>query len=549
MNALMSLDAAKSREAQVRRRASRAVAASPIELVRSAARRLASARGKDFRRELDALLLALVQPESREQLDSSVLLNAEPLVADFFARESSAVLAHEIVWDAGDQAFADWCILARTRWAEAALAFAKQELATFGAASPFAPRLVCLAMASLGDAIKWRAIAGRRARDLQLLHDAYRTAEAAGIARTSAHVVIDGELANATPESLYIRALLFDALCAGALSRQEMVIVDDWLLLWSAGFEVLAAAPGGNCPVTIGTNGAGGLEPCGRAAGPSTRFLGGLAGLRDRIGEVRARFHEGRLAAGSRFARALAVEHHVSALGRLEELLVHWANPAGGREKRSATADNTIVPLYVGLGEILGRGFGPVIDSTPASGAEAPAALASARSERADRNANYGMVLEPLGLQATVIDRSGRGIGIAVPRSENGVPSMGDLVGVREPGMLRVGRVVRQFADPASERIRVGIRIVIDDPERIVLVSTASGTPKALAEVAALFVPGADPDGQLDALLVSRATFQVSGPYEMTLGPTTYTIRLTRDQVSGRGWVAARFEILGSREA
>ena len=484
----------------------------------------------------------------RGQLDSSVLLDAEAPVAEFFARESSAVLAHEIVWDAEDQAFADWCIRTRARWAAIALGFAKLELAAFGAASPLAPRLVTLALASLGDAIKWRAIAGRSARDLQLLHDAYRTAEAAGIARTSARVVIDGETANATPEALYIRALLFDALCAGALSRQEMVIADGWLLLWSAQFKVLAEAPDGKCPIAIGTTGTGGLEPCGHVAGPSTRFLGGLAGLRERIGEVRAGLHEGRLVSGSRFARALAIEHHVSALGRLEELLFHWGNPAGKREKRSAAAGAATVPLYLGLFEILGPGFGPVIDSTPASEANAPAAHAPARSERADRHTDYGIVLEPVGLRATVIDRSERGIGISVARSENGVPSMGDLVGVRESGVLRVGRVVRQFADPATDRIRVGIRVLIDDPEPIVLVSTAPGTPKALAKVAALFVPGADPEGHLDALLVSSATFQASGPYEMTLGPATYTLRLTRDQVSGRGWVAARFEVLGTSE-
>lgn len=547
MNALMTMNANMNREVEARRHASRAVPASPVELVRAAARRLASAHGKDFRRELDAFLQALARPETRGELDSSVLLDAEAPVADFFARESSAVLAHDIVWDAEDQAFADWCIRTRARWAEIALGFAKLELAAFGAASLRAPRLVTLALASLGDAIKWRAIAGRSARDLQSLHDAYRTAEAAGIARTSARVLIDGERANATPEALYIRALLFDALCAGALSRQEMVIADGWLLLWSAQFTVLAEAPGAGCPIAIGTSGTGGLEPCGRVAGASTRFLGGLAGLRDRIGAVRAGLHEGRLVAGSRFARALAIEHHVSALGRLEELLFHWGNPAGKREKRSAAAETANVPMYLGLGEILGPGFGPAIDTTPASGANAPAAHAPVRSERADGRTTYGIVLEPVGLRATIIDRSERGIGISVLRSENGVPSMGDLVGVREAEVLRVGRVVRQFADPATERIRIGIRVVIDDPERIVLVSTVPGVPRALAEVAALFVPGADPEGQLDALLVSRATFQASGPYEMTLGTTTYTIRFSRDQVSGRGWVAARFEVLGSR--
>ena len=549
MNALMTVQATTPRETDAWRRSTQALAAASTGLVRAAPRRLAAARGLNFQRELDVLLDALGHPQTRGNHDSSVLLNCEGLVGNFFAKESSAVLSYEIVWGDEDQAFADWAIRARARWAEIALGFAKLEIAAFGAASPLAPRLVAMAMASLGDAIKWRAIAGRSARDLQALHETYRTAESAGIARTQARIVLDGEPATITPEALYIRALLFDALCAGALSRREMVIADGWLLLWSPGFTVHAEPPGEKCPIAIGINRAGGLEPCWRTAGAATRYLGGLAGLRDRIGEIRAAFHEGRIVAGSRAAAALAVEHHVSALARLEELLAYWASPVATREKRSRSAESATAPLFVGLGEILARGFGQVVDSTPARDANTPTGHASHDSDRADRHTTYGMVLEPLGLRAAIVDRSERGLGISVPRREYVIASMGDLVGLRDGEVLRVGRVVRRFAEPATKRVRIGLRLLANDPARVVLVATAPGAPRALAEVVALCVPGADPEGHFDALLVSRATFQAIGPYEMTLGPTTYTIRFCRDQESGRGWVAARFEVLGARAA
>jgi hypothetical protein len=549
MLSIMTRDLTMSRNAGVTRHPPHLLSTSASGAAVAAARRLATARGRSFRNELDNLLDALGHPEAKGGLDSSLLLDAEAMVGGHFATESSAVLAHEIVWGDEDQTFADWAIRARERWAEAAMGFAKIELAAFGAGSPVLPRLLASAMASLGEAIKWRAIAGRGARDLQALHEAYRMAETAGVARAPAAVTVDGRPFEATPEALYLRALLFEALCIGALSRPEMEIADGWLLMWCEDFRVVADPPAGHCPVAIGIHGSGGLEPCGRSPGAATRYVGGLEGLRGRIDGIRSAFHAGRLVSGTRFAASLPVEHHVSALGRLEELLAFWANPAAAREKRARSADGAGVPLLVGLGEILARGFGPRVDDASVPDPDAPAQPAARDSARTDRSESYGMVLEPLGKRCTVIDRSERGLGISIPRSGDIDVSTGDLLGVREGDRIRVGRVVRVFADPATNRARIGIRVLVDDPARVTLFADTPGTPRSLAKVDALFVPGGDPEGQLDAFLVSRATFEARGSFEMTLGSYTYTIRFSRDQVSGRGWVAARFEVLDARAA
>jgi hypothetical protein len=543
----MTRELAMARNAGALRHPYQMPSASASGAALAAARRLATARGRSFRLELDNLLEALAHPAATGGLDSSLLLDAEEAVGGHFASESSAVLAHEIVWGEDDQAFADWAIRARERWAQAALGFAKMELAAFGAGSPVLPRLLASAMASLGEAIKWRAIAGRGARDLQALHEAYRMAEAASVAQAPATVTVDGGPFEATPEALYLRALLFEALCIGALSRPEMEIADGWLLLWCKDFRVLAEPTAGHCPVAIGIHGSGGLEPCGRTPGAATRYVGGLEGLRGHIDGIRSAFHAGRLVSGTRFAASLPVEHHVSALGRLEELLAFWANPAAAREKRARSADGNGIPLLVGLGEILARGFGPAVDDAAAPDPGAPAQLDARGSTRGDRSQSYGLVLEPLGKRCTVIDRSARGMGVSIPRSGDVEVSTGDLLGVREGDRIRVGRVVRAFADPATGRVRIGIRVLVDDPARVALFADTPGMPRALARVDALFVPGGDPGGQLDALLVSRATFEARGSFEMTLGPYTYTIRFSRDQVSGRGWVAARFEVLDAR--
>ncbi|NJD89478.1 MAG: hypothetical protein FIB05_15875 [Betaproteobacteria bacterium] len=519
-------------------------AASPATLAQSAPaalRDLRAARGRDFRRALDRFLDALEHPESAGRIDASLQLDAEPFVEDHFANQSGSILANEIVWSGEDQAFADWAIRARERWAAAASEFASLEIAAFGAASPVAPRLVAMALASLGDGLRWGAIAGRRTVGLRALHQAYRLAESAGFARSPVAVFLDGEAASATAETLYLRALLFEALCAGALSRQEMVIADGWLLLWSRDFRILAQPPEGHCPVTIGIHGDGGLEPCGGSGGGTLRYLGGLSGLRGRITDVRKAFHQGRMVAGSRRAASLAVEHHVCALSRLEELLAFWTNPAAAREKRSPALAGASIPLHVGLGDILARGFGPAVDGESGADACAPVAAAQAASGREDRTASYGMVLDPLGMRATVIDASARGLGLFVPRGDD-APVVGDLVGARVDGALKVGRVVRRFADPDTGRLRVGVSLLASDPARVELANAEPGVARSLARAHALFVPGADPDGAQDALLVPRAVFDAGATWKMRLDTTTYAIRLVRDHVSGRGWVAARFE-------
>lgn len=549
MNATMPIRTTAISPAATRARAGAAIPATPGEIARGAARRLAKARGREFRRELDLLVEALARPEARHSVDASVLLETEAPIDDHFTCQAATVLANEIAWSVEDQEFADWAIRARERWSLALVEFARLEIAALGPGSPLAARLVAMAMAGLGEAVKWRAIAGRRARDLYALHEAYRIAESAGIAREPAFVLLQGRSMAATVESLYVRALLFDALCAGALSRREMIVVDDWLVQWSGDFRVTADPPAGGCPVAIGVHGAGGLEPCGRESGPATRFVAGLARLRERIGEARASFHEGLVPARSAQAADLPVEHHVSALARLEELLAYWANPAAARERRSALEGEPGADLFVGLGEIVGRAFGRRATDGGGPGDATPAAGAPARSARAERQETFGMIVERLGRMAAIVDRSAHGVGLAIAQGDGGGPVIGDLVGIRLADGLKVGRVVRRFADPASDRLRLGVRILVDRPARVALRAAGAGMSRTQADVTALFVPGTDRDGRVDALLVPSATFRAAGPFEMSVGATAYTIRLVRDQVSGRGWVAARFEVLAAKDA
>ena len=133
-------------------------------------------------------------------LDASVLLEVEGPVDDYFSKEAATVLTNEIAWSDGDQEFADWAIRARERWASNLAGFARLEIAAMGPGSPPAVRLAAMSLAGQGEAIKWRAIAGRRARDLHALHDTYRIVEAAGIAREPVRVRLQGRRRRRPPK-------------------------------------------------------------------------------------------------------------------------------------------------------------------------------------------------------------------------------------------------------------------------------------------------------------------------------------------------------------
>ncbi len=204
----------------------------------------------------------------------------------------------------------------------------------------------------------------------------------------------------------------------------------------------------------------------------------------------------------------------------------------------------------MGIGEIAGRG--PLASG---SGLENPggagqalelAGSATAGGTRLDRHADFGISRERIGRRARIVDLSTHGLGLLVPRWDDGHPVLGDLMGVRIGGEMLVGRVVRRYAQPGTDQLRVGLRLLARRSSGVALRAVSPEATRAAKESTALLVPGDDPMGREDAILLSRQAFLPDADYEMAVAGRTYTVRALRDEASGRGWICVRFRALGS---
>lgn len=480
------------------------------ELVRSLLRRMATGRGRQFQIDSERLLDVLGRPDRGGFHDSALMLKAASHFGAHFSAAACSVLTHEMAWSGEEQEFAEWSAWIHERWGAVSAAYARLEITGEDRQDAVISRLLASAFAHHGDAVKWRAIATLPPRGFAHLHELFRTAEGESLAGREAEIVFDGVAIRATPESLYIRALLFDALCPGAFSRQEMEVADSWFLPWSRKLAVSDRPARDEAPVAIDSGG-GGLVPDAGPAVVGRRYLAGMRGLREQAMDARTALHTGHLFPGTGCAAKLRIEHHVSALERLDDALGDWAGDGLRREARRKVADGGDRPGYVGIEEILGAG-------TTASGR-----------------------------RFVVTDVSVSGMGLSVPRSGDDSPVLGDVVGVQHDGALFVGRVVRRVVDPAADRLRVGVRLLARNPVPIQLAALGPRIPSAVRRVTGLFLPGEDSCGRHDAVLLPRAAFLARGPYEISLGGRSYSLRFNRDRVSGRGWSAARFEVMSAR--
>jgi hypothetical protein len=139
-----------------------------------------------------------------------------------------------------------------------------------------------------------------------------------------------------------------------------------------------------------------------------------------------------------------------------------------------------------------------------------------------------------------VKDLSSKGYGLLVDRvSADNVPLNG-VIGLRnhESGGWIVGTVVRKHASRSRSEILVGVEVLSYRPVPVQLLGGNAG-----AGGPALYLPGRDPNGKQDAILVRTADFRSDHRHVVQLGSAKYHVRLNRVIRKGPDWINARFEI------
>jgi hypothetical protein len=139
-----------------------------------------------------------------------------------------------------------------------------------------------------------------------------------------------------------------------------------------------------------------------------------------------------------------------------------------------------------------------------------------------------------------VKDLSSKGYGLLVDRTSADNVPLNAVIGLRnhESGGWIVGTVVRKHASRSRSEILVGIEVLSYRPVPVQLLAGDGG-----AGGPALYMPGRDPNGKQDAILVRAADFRSDHRHVVQVGGAKYHVRLNRVIRKGADWISARFEI------
>ena len=98
--------------------------------------------------------------------------------------------------------------------------------------------------------------------------------------------------------------------------------------------------------------------------------------------------------------------------------------------------------------------------------------------------------------------------------------------------------VVRKLANRVRGEMLIGLEVLSYRPIPVYL-SATGGAEAAMA----LFLPGQDANGKLDALLLQTHDFIAGSAFAIEIAEARYNVRMNRIIRKGADWIKARFEI------
>jgi hypothetical protein len=410
-----------------------------------------------------------------------------------------------------------------------------------------------LAVHAIHGFVKWGGLLGEPGRGTpwKQLHALYSLAEADGFARSPVQLHPSEPGFRPTVESLYLRALLFEMLNTGTLSKMQMEIADGWLAAWCGEYQLERAELAGHHFLAVDLASESGMQPIARRApGANPRFLRADA-LGAQIEAMQAELRHGRLHAECGAGAVFPIEEHAALLAVLEKL--HRSIIAGGEsrlEPRTVFEDRE-VDVASGIERVM-RKLREAPDATPP--ADAPATAVSSMqmieispdglSVLADDPQLAGAKVEapaadPDVERWRVQDLSARGYGLLVDRATAERTLLNGIVALRnhETGGWIVGSVVRKQPSRGRGEVLIGVEVLGYRPIPVDL------APEGPSDVPAVFLPGEDPGGRGDALLLPLADFRAGSRFRLRVDGERYRVSLNRITGKGADWISARFEI------
>ena len=435
------------------------------------------------------------------------------------ARLKRDLLGSALCWNEDNHALTDWIYQQHRRLADVAHGLLDDP-------GPLPPLLAAFVLHHEGEAMKW--IAGRDRLDVATLNAVAARAFDAGIARHGLRWSFDGRGCETTLEAMYLRVMLLDRLGTGVLTRQQVEVLDAWLVEWRRDLRLFDVRRDGPA-LHVDLSSARGLRA--DAAPEDGRVLWlALGALERRRREVVAELQHGRIVPAYGCAAEFRIEEHVAVLCHLQRAFTSPAEAASRREVRES-APATRVEAWVGIQEILA-------EAQPGS-----RGVETGQWRSLDLGGEPSAPIDPHRRYLWLCDTSAGGCGFeALEQDATGI-EIGDLVGWRRGNAISLGRVIRRLPGKSMGQVFLGVRLLTETALPFTLKRIDAG--EAAQDVHDyLYVAGDDASGRRDAFLVPETSFSHERAYRAIAGDERYTLRFNRVRERGRGWVLAGFEIV-----
>lgn len=401
-------------------------------------------------------------------------------------------------------------------------------------------RVTGLALNSIHCYVKWGYFLAESGRvtPWKQLHALYALAESDGYSQVPFVLHNSQPSFKPSAQSLYLRTLMLDLINTGNLSKVQIEIADGWFSSWCGDYALDAEYSSRQHLFFVDLASERGMHAMQRDShGETMRYIR-ADGLKAQIEEVQAGLRHGRLYAGYGAGAVFPVEEHIALLAIVEKLYHSILAGSENRVEERTPLEDREVEAALGI-ELLMRKIreAPVGPARKRGTAvDEPDALSL---EPRESSLDDGLPPDPDLARWRVRDFSSTGYGLLVDRPTAEDIRLNGILGLRnqESGGWIVGHVVRKLPNRVRGEMLLGVEVLAYHPLRVDL------QPETGPPVEALYFPGLDINGKLDALLLRVSDFSAQQAFALRIAGINYQIRLNRVIRKGADWIKVRFEI------
>jgi len=372
-------------------------------------------------------------------------------------------------------------------------------------------RVTGLAINAIHGFVKWGYFLNEPGRTVpwKQLHALFSLSESDGYSQVPFVLYAAQPGFKPSVQALYLRTLILDMLNTGNLTRMQFEIADGWFSAWCNDYSLDTEFSPRQHLFFVDLASDSGMHLMRREShGESMRYVR-ADNLKTQIEEVQSGLRQGRPYGGHGGGALFPVEEHVALLAVIEKLYHSVLAGSDSRVDERTQFDDREVDVVMGIDRVMAKMHG---------------------LEEADSG------LERWRVQ----DLSTRGYGLVVDRATSESILLNGLIALRNQasGSWIVCSVVRKLANRVRGEMLIGLEVLSYRPIPVYL-SATGGAEAAMA----LFLPGQDANGKLDALLLQTRDFIAGSAFAIEIAEARYNVRMNRIIRKGADWIKARFEI------